>query len=198
MNRSTYCLVIDVLLDLKSAIAAALYKACIRTCEFAVHNGNYGLNDDRSSAVFDLVTKNFMSAVKEAYMAVYAGQHKTKDFIAQLDEMPNTAAYSPLWTLLLEVRVDTPARKKQESQQGVDSDSAAKKKTKKVKDNERQKAAAARKQASGVVASNSSSDENKYVTTQSRAGSRMCRVFQAGGCNKGSSCRFAHTLAAKK
>jgi hypothetical protein len=205
---STYCLVVEVLFDLKTSIATALREACARTCEYALQHGNYGLSDGRSSAVFDLVMRNFMFAVHDAYMPVYAGQHKTKDLIAQLHEIPNTTTYSPLWTLLLEVRIGGQTRKRQgcgsnqESQQDVDSDIAAKKQAKKDRHKERLKQnklnTKAARLVTGGVASNSDSEEHKEVAIASKTAGRICSFFQRGICTKGDSCPYAHTSTTKK
>jgi hypothetical protein len=206
---ANYCLVVDVMFDLKPLIAKALHNARMRTCDFVTQNGNFGLSDDRSSKVFVVTMKYFMHAVHDAYMQVYAGQHKTKDFIAQLDIIPNTAMYSPFWQQIMQHGwVATATTEKQPGHVGKsadDSDVAAAKKTlKRQKERERKNrklnsAAALSVNSEFADKGNSgSSEDSGGGARKSTTGTGMCRYFQRGSCRLGDSCRYSHTSTIKK
>lgn len=203
---ANYCLVVDVMFDLKPSIAKALHNARMRTCEFVTQNGNFGLSDDRSSKVFGVTMKYFMHAVHDAYMQVYAGQHKTKDFIAQLDTIPNTAMYSPFWQQIMQHGwVATAITQKQPGHIGRSADdsdvAAAKKKLKHLKDKERKR----RKSNAALLVNESVDKGSSGGSEDSEGGARkstnvtgICRYFQRGFCRNGDSCRFAHISTIKK
>jgi hypothetical protein len=172
-----FCLTLDIVFDLKPAIAIALHAAKNRVCDEIDRLGsNYGTADNRSNVSFMAVMSDFISEMNQGYMLVCAQRVDTQQLIQLIDKYPDKDANSALWIKLNDIRYRS----------SKDSSAPTSKKN-----------SAGGSQGKGKGAATLTENASLTVKVPSKK-TTPCRFFPTGKCQKGDKCRFSHLSAPSK